>query len=166
MFLWAITNLTDIPINDSAFGQNSPFLGCFGHILIGFRNCSRHMDREIVGDSTKLWQMAMQRQPTCEWCGTEVIPSGRGRPRKFCSHSCRQRAYEQRNAVAGTNIPATAVIIQPERVNRLQDSLFELRCAAEDIQTANAEGADPEEISQLCNELVTLARHIEKLRIR
>ena len=124
------------------------------------------MDREIVGDSTKLWQMAMQRQPTCEWCGSEVQPSGRGRPRKFCSQACRQRAYEQRNAVAGTNIPARAVIIQPERVDKLQDSLFELRCAAEDIQTVNTEGAAPEEISQLCDKLVALARTIEKIRLR
>ncbi len=125
-----------------------------------------HFDREIVGEGTRLRRMAVQRQPTCEWCGNEVATSNRGRPRKFCCQACRQRAYEQRNAVAGTQIPAAAVIIRPERVTEIQDSLFELRCAAEDIQTANAEGANPEEVSQLCDELVTLARNIEKLRIR
>ncbi|AKK05906.1 hypothetical protein CMUST_07905 [Corynebacterium mustelae] len=110
--------------------------------------------------------MTVKRQPTCQWCGSELGDVGRGRPRKFCSQSCRQRAYEQRNAVHGTGIPASAVIIQPEKVDRLQDSLFELRCAAEDIRTALTDGASADELAPLCDELVELARSIEKLRIR
>ncbi|MDF5819493.1 hypothetical protein P4N68_00140 [Corynebacterium felinum] len=110
--------------------------------------------------------MAVQRQPTCEWCGKDLGATTRGRPRKFCSQSCRQRAYEQRNAVSGTQIPASAVIIQPDKADRLLDSLFELRCAAEDIKTAAAEGCEPQEMQQLCEELVDLARDIEKLRLR
>ncbi|QTH60824.1 hypothetical protein J5O04_08370 [Corynebacterium hindlerae] len=101
---------------------------------------------------------------TCAWCGTPIEVSGRGRPKKYCSHSCRQRAYEQRNNVAGTAIPAEAVILRPEKASRLKDSLFELRCAAEDVATAASEGADGEEIRQLCEDLVELARSIEKLR--
>lgn len=110
--------------------------------------------------------MAVKRHRTCEWCGTELGESKRGRPRKYCSQACRQRAYEQRNAISGTQIPATAVIIQPERVQQLQDSLFELRCAAEDIRTAVGEGAHLTEVTQLCDELVELSRKIEKLRIK
>lgn len=52
----------------------------------------------------------------------------------------------------------------PEKVKALGDELFELRCAAEDIATAAEEGAEPGEIRDLCSELVTLAKHIEKLR--
>lgn len=51
-----------------------------------------------------------------------------------------------------------------ERAERLQDSLFELRCSAEDIATAAREGAGGEELQELCTELVDLARTIEKLR--
>lgn len=101
---------------------------------------------------------------SCAWCGKELVSTGRGRPRKYCSRSCKQRAYEQRHNVAGTSIPAEAVIIHPDRVAALRDSLFELRCAAEDVATASAEGADPDEMRVLCTELVTLARTIEKLR--
>ncbi|GAB2514772.1 hypothetical protein CATRI_06455 [Corynebacterium atrinae] len=101
---------------------------------------------------------------TCAWCGREINRSGRGRPRKYCSVSCKQRAYEQRNNVTGTTIPQNAVIIHPDRVDTLRDSLFELRCAAEDVATAASEGADPDEINDLCTELVQLARAIEKLR--
>lgn len=54
--------------------------------------------------------------------------------------------------------------MQPEQVRQLRDDLFELRCAAEDIATASAEGAGAEEIRQLCAELVDLAKNIENLR--
>lgn len=102
--------------------------------------------------------------PSCSWCGKDIASSGRGRPRKYCSQACRQRAYEQRNNVSGTAIPAEAVIMTPQRADELKDSLFELRCAAEDISTAVREGEDPREVSELCRELVSLARNIEKLR--
>ncbi|WP_231598905.1 hypothetical protein [Corynebacterium occultum] len=101
---------------------------------------------------------------TCAWCGKDIHNHPRGRPRKYCRQSCKQRAYEQRNKVSGTGIPAEAVIIQPERLAVLKDSLFELRCAAEDIATAAEEGAESAEIRELCRELVGLARTIEKLR--
>ncbi|WP_018339746.1 hypothetical protein [Corynebacterium caspium] len=102
--------------------------------------------------------------PTCAWCGKELLISGRGRPRKYCSPSCKQRAYEQRHNVVGTTIPATAVILRPERVESIRDELFELRCIAEDIATAHSEGASATEIGDLCSELVELARKLEKLR--
>ncbi|MFI5503774.1 Uncharacterised protein [Corynebacterium kutscheri] len=105
-----------------------------------------------------------KRNPTCQWCGTEFLATSRGRPRKFCSHACRQRAYEQRNAVTGTNISPDAVIMHPEKAVQFHDSLFELRCAAEDIATAVTENADPAEVNKLCSELVNLARRIEKIR--
>ncbi|MCK7676495.1 hypothetical protein M0E84_00330 [Corynebacterium sp. CCM 9186] len=105
-----------------------------------------------------------RRQATCQWCQGPVPEQGRGRPRKYCSHSCRQRAYEQRSRVSGTSIPADAVIMRPEKAERLADLLFELRCAAEDIATAVDEDSPVEEIRGLCAELVTLARRAEHLR--
>lgn len=113
-----------------------------------------------------MWvSQSVTTQPqTCAWCGREIQANNRGRPKKYCRQSCKQRAYEQRNKVAGTEIPAQAVIIQPERAAALKDSLFVLRCAAEDIATASAEGAESKEIRDLCRELVELARTIEKLR--
>ncbi|WP_092148358.1 hypothetical protein [Corynebacterium mycetoides] len=101
----------------------------------------------------------------CLWCGRDLPPhEGRGRRRKFCSASCKQRAYEQRNAVSGTRVPVQAVIMRPEKAEELRDSLFELRCAAEDIATAHTEGADSGEVAQLCEELVNMAKRIERLR--
>lgn len=108
--------------------------------------------------------MTHKKQQRCAWCGKEMDPSTRGRPKKYCSPSCKQRAYEQRHNITGTRIPENAVIMTADRAERLQDSLFELRCSAEDIATAAREGARGEELEELCTELVNLARTIEKLR--
>lgn len=104
------------------------------------------------------------KKPTCAWCGTEIVQVGRGRPRKYCGPTCRQRAYEQRHNVSGSAIPAEAVIIHPDKADALRDQLFELRCSAEDIATAVSEGADGDEVRGLADELVALARKIEKTR--
>ncbi|HIW96845.1 MAG TPA: hypothetical protein H9867_10290 [Candidatus Corynebacterium gallistercoris] len=87
-----------------------------------------------------------------------------GRPRKFCCAACRQRAYEQRQQLKGTGIPADAVIMPQEVAARFQDELFELRCAAEDILTAAREGEPAEEIAELADEVVGLAKRLEKIR--
>jgi hypothetical protein len=46
-------------------------------------------------------QELARRGPThrgCSWCGTEIAVLRRpGRPRLYCSHACRQRAYEHRH---------------------------------------------------------------------
>ena len=104
------------------------------------------------------------RPQHCRWCGRELAENGTGRPRKYCSPSCKQRAYEQRKNLTGTGIPADAVIYSASSANLLLDELFELRCAAEDIQTAVSEGEDAASISELATELVDIARRIEKLR--
>jgi hypothetical protein len=35
-------------------------------------------------------------RPSCEWCRRLIKARPRGRPARFCSASCRQRAYERR----------------------------------------------------------------------
>lgn len=108
--------------------------------------------------------MISAASPTCSWCGKDLPPAHRGRPRKYCSRSCRQRAYEQRHNIQGTPIPQNAVILTPEKADRLRDSLFQLRCAAEDIRTAVDEEHSETELITMCDELVDLARSIERLR--
>lgn len=92
------------------------------------------------------------------------MQEGRGRKRKYCSPSCKQRAYEQRHNVGGTAVAEGSVVLRPDRVGELRDELYALKCAAEDIRTAAAEGASGEEISHLCDEMVALAAKLEKLR--
>lgn len=107
---------------------------------------------------------ATRRPYACAWCGREMTDSETGRRRKYCRQSCRQRAYEQRNAVAGTSLAADSVILSAQEAQDMLDRLFMLRCAAEDLATAITEGADRDELSGLSDELLVLARDAERMR--
>lgn len=102
----------------------------------------------------------------CAWCGREIVQSGAGRRRRYCGQSCRQRAYEQRQALAGTSVPADALILSSGAAEELTDRLFEVRCAAEDVAAAVSDGEGAHSVSALCEELVGLARRAEAIRSR
>lgn len=93
-----------------------------------------------------------------------MVDSPRGRHRKYCKRSCRQRAYEQRTLTEGTAIPADALILSPEEVSNLADRMFTLRCAAEDLSTALTEGEDAAGLIRLADDLVAAAKAAERLR--
>ncbi|RRQ27328.1 MULTISPECIES: hypothetical protein [Nocardiaceae] len=105
-----------------------------------------------------------RRAHACEWCGREVADSGMGRRRRYCRQSCRQRAYEHRSAVKGTSIAEDAVVLSADEASALIDRAFEVRCAAEDVAIAIGEGATAEELTRLCDDLVSRARDAERLR--
>ncbi len=105
-----------------------------------------------------------KRAMACAWCGREVVDTPRGRRRRYCGQSCRQRAYEQRQALAGTALPPDAVVLTAEEADAFADRAFALRCAVEDVSTAVSDGASPAELSGLCAQLLALARAAERLR--
>jgi hypothetical protein len=107
-----------------------------------------------------------EQSPTrCLWCARE-LPSGGslGRRRRYCAQACRQRAYENRNALERGGLPADAVVLSAEERDDLADRLYQVRCAAEDIATALAEGARPGELESLVDHLVLSARQAEHIR--
>ncbi|WP_236792457.1 hypothetical protein [Amycolatopsis sp. GM8] len=101
----------------------------------------------------------------CGWCGRRLeIAAGKGRRRRYCAQSCRQRAYERRTAVQRSGLPDDAVILSDTELAALQDRLFQLRCAAEDVVTAADDGAASEELRRMALELAHSARELERLR--
>jgi len=58
----------------------------------------------------------------CGWCRKQFTPKRRGRPRVYCSASCRQRAYERRclQSELGRNLP----------IRILRDDLIEVKTRA------------------------------------
>ncbi|KAA2265844.1 hypothetical protein F0L68_04080 [Solihabitans fulvus] len=101
----------------------------------------------------------------CAWCGRRLPTNGRvGRPRRYCAQPCRQRAYEQRAAVQRGGLPEDAVVLSGTELADLQDRLFQLRCAAEDIMTAAQDGAGPDELHKLAAEIAHTAIGLERLR--
>jgi hypothetical protein len=101
----------------------------------------------------------------CGWCGLRLPEDGKvGRPRRYCSQSCRQRAYERRSAVQRGGLPEDAVVLSAAELADLQDRLFQLRCAAEDVVTAADDGAGPGELKNLAAAVVANAHGLERLR--
>ncbi|OZM72928.1 hypothetical protein CFN78_11750 [Amycolatopsis antarctica] len=101
----------------------------------------------------------------CGWCGRR-LPDGAamGRRRRYCGQSCRQRAYERRAAVQRTGLPEDAVVLSAGEIAELQDRLFQLRCAAEDVVTAADDGAGLDELRGLAAGIADAARSLEQLR--
>lgn len=121
--------------------------------------------------------LSRQRTRHCGWCGRGLpeeskdtkdgngAKSGRvGRPRRYCGQSCRQRAYERRAAVQRGGLPEDAVVLSSAELADLQDRLFQLRCAAEDVATAADDGAEAAELCALARRLADSAHGLERLR--
>lgn len=104
--------------------------------------------------------MAETERLNCSWCGVDFPRPARGRRPRYCGRSCRQRAYEMRSAGATDS----AVTLGDEAVQKLHDGLYQLRCAAEDLRTAVAEGADRAEIGEMAAEIEELAHALDKVR--
>jgi hypothetical protein len=102
----------------------------------------------------------------CAWCGRRLPGDNKvvGRPRRYCAQPCRQRAYERRTAVQRGGLPEDAVVLSATELADLQDRLFQLRCAAEDVVTAVDDGASATELRKLAEELQHTTRDLERLR--
>ncbi|WP_090478820.1 hypothetical protein [Nakamurella panacisegetis] len=101
----------------------------------------------------------------CGWCGRELPSAGTvGRRRRYCTQSCRQRAYENRNALQRGELPSDAVVLTVDERDDLADRLYQARCAAEDVSTALLEGASAAELGPLVAEMLVAARAAERIR--
>ncbi|WP_157440686.1 hypothetical protein [Actinokineospora inagensis] len=105
------------------------------------------------------------RANPCGWCGAQLPDDGRGgRRRRYCAQSCRQRAYERRTAVQRGGLPEDAVVLSTTELADLQDRLFQLRCAAEDVLIATEDGATADELRVLAERVRAGAKGLERLR--
>ncbi len=70
----------------------------------------------------------------CGWCHRPLAARpGAGRPRRFCSPSHRQRAYEARRRAAASGLAEDRCIVATADLARLHDRLYRLESAVEDV---------------------------------
>lgn len=101
----------------------------------------------------------------CGWCGRPLPEdTSTGRRRRYCGQSCRQRAYEQRVGVQRFGLASDAVILTGAEFSDLQDRLFRLRCAAEDLAGAARDDEDTAALCPLAAEVTQAATDLERLR--
>jgi hypothetical protein len=86
-----------------------------------------------------------------------------GRPRLYCGQPCRQRAYEQRAATAKAGLSADVVLVTRAELDGLQDRLYQLRCAIEDVQTLLTEKPTKAELARSLDELVRSTGRLDRL---
>ncbi len=100
----------------------------------------------------------------CGWC-SNVLPTQEsvGRPRLYCGQACRQRAYEQRTTAARAGLAPDVVVVKRAELDGLQDRLFQLRCAIEDVQTLLSEKPTKAELERSLAELVRSTGRLDRL---
>ena len=78
--------------------------------------------------------------PRCDWCHRPLgVRTGVGRPRRFCSPSHRQRAYEARRRADELHVPADQCLVSVSDLRRLHDRLYRLEAAVDDVRADLAE---------------------------
>ena len=102
----------------------------------------------------------------CGWCRRVLPEQGSvGRPRMYCGQACRQRAYEQRSATAKAGLSDDVVLVKSEERDGLQDGLYQLRCALEDVQTALTDRPTKAELEGSLTELLLSTRRLYLLSV-
>ena len=66
--------------------------------------------------------------------------------------------------VKGTSLAPDSVVLTAEEAAALSDRVYQVRCAAEDVATAVAEGAGAAELKELCELLLDAAKDADGWR--
>ena len=70
----------------------------------------------------------------CRWCGRRLPErAGTGRPRRYCRAGCRQQAHLARKFAAAHGLGDDDVIVDRRQIEELQDALYCLQAAIEDV---------------------------------
>ena len=97
----------------------------------------------------------------CVWCRRSLeAATGAGRPRRFCSHACRQRDYEARRRARELGVGEDELIVTRAALDRLRDDLYVLACAVEDVQRDIADDSGPDDLRSALRWLLEAAEPV------
>lgn len=109
----------------------------------------------------------------CELCGKEFQPSGHGRPQKYCSKSCRQKADYRRKKNSKPPVKAVETKQKPEQdldqrsFERMMDGsmLDMLRANRDRLQKAMDDTSTPANaLPAISRQLIDVCERIESLQ--
>ena len=124
------------------------------------RSALREGTKAVVAPATR----GDEEPRRCGWCRRVLPQQGSvGRPRQYCGQSCRQRAYEQRTATAKAGLPDDVVVVRRAELDGLQDRLYQLRCALEDVQTLLTERPTKAELERSLADLLRSTGRLDRL---
>ncbi|MFB8031436.1 TetR/AcrR family transcriptional regulator C-terminal domain-containing protein [Streptomyces sp. NPDC056004] len=99
--------------------------------------------------------VAVAEQASCVYCGKDLEPADRGRPRRYCSRACQARAYRARRAeeVAELDLaPARGSTVGPSEDDNAPHLSAE-RIARAGIDIADAEGLEALSMRRVATDL-------------
>jgi hypothetical protein len=100
----------------------------------------------------------------CEWCRRPVIQiPGRGRPRKYCKRSCRQRDFEARQLAAVRGLDENEILLARSSLNELKDEIYILSCALIDAEVDMLDAATVEQVRAAIRPLMESAQRLTTL---
>ncbi len=119
----------------------------------------------IIVTVTKIRMTQREREMAlCGWCRRPVTPTeGRGRPRRFCKQSCRQRDFEARQRAARHGVDENELIVARRDVDRLHDEIFVLSCAVADADADLREARSVADLRLIVTSLLAAARDVSAL---
>lgn len=80
----------------------------------------------------------------CQWCRTPLkTQAGAGRPRRFCTQSCRQWDWVARQRARELQLSENELIITRSELDALRDQIFILKCAIADVESDLDPAIDP-----------------------
>ena len=89
---------------------------------------------------------------TCGWCGASVTVAARGRVPKWCSATCRHRAWEQRRAAA-SGLVAVEVVDRPVEVVRTVTKVKRVVVEAPRSMTTGTNRGWAQQLEELADDL-------------
>ena len=95
---------------------------------------------EIAGTKTE----STVDSSRCQWCLSPISQrSGAGRPRRFCSQSCRQWDWVARQRATELALSEDELVIARKELDALRDQVYVLRCAIADVEADLDPSVDP-----------------------
>jgi hypothetical protein len=97
----------------------------------------------------------------CRWCRRVLPPQSTGRPRQFCSQSCRQWNWVGSQRAAELSLSEDELIVARGELDTMHDELYVLACAVNDAERdLAAAGAKPSirELREIVEWLLEAAR--------
>ncbi|MEP7201910.1 MAG: hypothetical protein ABI894_04830 [Ilumatobacteraceae bacterium] len=112
---------------------------------------------------TKVRGDPQEQRSRCRWCRRVLPEQKMGRPRVFCSQSCRQWDWVGRQRSRELQLNEDELIITKAELDRLHDELYVLACAVDDVERdLSAAGRAPgaREVEEMLQWLLESARPI------
>jgi hypothetical protein len=102
----------------------------------------------------------------CRWCRRPIERRpGPGRPPEYCRPSHRQRDYEARLRAAELGLAETDLVVARRAIDTLQDQIYLLECAIEDVTQDLVDDNRPEAVRKALDWLLEAARPLVAKRL-